>query len=167
MKKIILVVLIIIGLNFSGCSIFSGNQNNNLNNSVETSENNNQEIIDEMGSEESAFVMKIDDTIVDITWENNSSVNELMEYAKNGLTISMHQYGGFEQVGSIGKNITSNNSQMTTNPGDVVLYSGNQIVIFFGTNSWSYTKLGHINLSQNELNSLLNKSNVTLKLGDE
>ena len=167
MKKIILVILIIIGLNFSGCSIFCGNQNNNLNNSVETSENNNQEIIDETGSEESVFVMKIDDTIVDITWENNSSVNELMEYAKNGLTISMHQYGGFEQVGSIGKNITSNNSQMTTNPGDVVLYSGNQIVIFFGTNSWSYTKLGHINLSQSELNNLLSKNSVILKLGNE
>ena len=167
MKKIILVILIIIGLNLSGCSFFSKNQNNDLNNSVETSENNNQEIIDETGSKESAFIMKIDNIAVDITWENNDSVNELMEYAKNGITITMHQYGGFEQVGSIGKNITSNNSQMTTNPGDVVLYSGNQIVIFFGTNSWSYTKLGHINLSQSELNNLLNKSNVILTLGEE
>lgn len=108
--------------------------------------------------------MKIDDTIIDITWENNDSVNELKEYAKDGLTIEMHQYGGFEQVGSIGKTITRSDSQITTIPGDVVLYSGNQIVIFYGSNSWSYTKLGHINLDQDGLNDLLNKSNVTLKL---
>ena len=108
--------------------------------------------------------MKIDDTIIDITWENNDSVNELKEYAKDGLTIEMHQYGGFEQVGSIGKTSTRSDSQITTIPGDVVLYSGNQIVIFYGSNSWSYTKLGHINLDQDGLNDLLNKSNVTLKL---
>ncbi|MBE5763517.1 MAG: hypothetical protein E7338_04775 [Clostridiales bacterium] len=113
------------------------------------------------------MILKIDDQIIDITWENNDSVNELMAYAKDGLSIEMQRYGGFEQVGPIGKTIKSNNSQMTTTPGDVVLYSGNQIVVFFGTNTWSYTKLGHINLTQNELNDLLNKSSVTLRLEEK
>ena len=161
MKKIIFAILIFIGFSLLGCS----NNNNNLNDLDKTNETESQKNTDEMDSEENIFAMKIDDIVVDITWEKNDSVNELMEYAKNGITISMHQYGGFEQVGSIGKTITSNDSQITTKPGDVVLYSSNQIVIFFGTNSWSYTKLGHINMNQSELNSLLNKSNVTLKLG--
>lgn len=159
MKKIIFAILIIIGFSLLGCS----NNNNNLSDLDKTNETENLKNT----GEESIFVMKIDNIVVDITWEKNDSVNELMEYAKNGITITMHQYGGFEQVGSIGKTITSNDSQITTNPGDVVLYSSNQIVIFFGTNSWSYTKLGHINMNQSELNSLLNKSNVTLKLGEE
>ena len=163
MKKIIFAILIIIGFSLLGCS----NNNNNLSDLDKTNETENPKITGEMDSEESIFVMKIDNIVVNITWEKNDSVNELMEYAKNGITITMHQYGGFEQVGSIGKTITSNDSQITTNPGDVVLYSSNQIVIFFGTNSWSYTKLGHINMNQSELNSLLNKSNVTLKLGEE
>ena len=163
MKKIIFAILIFIGFSLLGCS----NNNNNLNDLDKTNETENQKNTGEMDSEESIFVMKIDDIVVDITWERNDSVNELMEYAKNGITIMMHQYGGFEQVGSIGKTITSNDSQITTNPGDVVLYSSNKIVNFFGTNIWSYTKLGHINMNQSELNSLLNKSNVTLKLGEE
>ncbi len=163
MKKIIFTILIFIGFSLLGCS----NNNNNLSDLDKTNETEDQKNTGEMDSEESVFVMKIDDIVVDITWEKNDSVNELMEYAKNGIIITMHQYGGFEQVGSIGKTITSNDSQITTNPGDVVLYSSNQIVIFFGTNRWSYTKLGHINMNQSELNSLLNKSNVTLKLGEE
>jgi len=110
--------------------------------------------------------MKIDNKTVDITWENNNSVKELLDFAKNGLTIYMSRYGGFEQVGSIGKSIKSNNKQMTTSPGDVVLYNSNQIVIFFGTNTWSYTKLGHINLSQTELKTLLDKSNIKLYLSN-
>ena len=163
MKKIIFTILIFIGFSLLGCS----NNNNNLSDLDKTNETENSKNTGEMDSEESIFVMKIDNIVVNITWEKNDSVNELMEYAKNGIIITMHQYGGFEQVGSIGKTITSNDSQITTNPGDVVLYSSNQIVIFFGTNSWSYTKLGHINMNQSELNSLLNKSNVTLKLGEE
>lgn len=163
MKKIIFIIFIIIGFSLLGCS----NNNNNLSDLDKANETENSKNTGEMDSEESIFVMKIDNIVVNITWEKNDSINELMEYAKNGITITMHQYGGFEQVGSIGKTITSNDSQITTNPGDVVLYSSNQIVIFFGTNSWSYTKLGHINMNQSELNSLLNKSNVTLKLGEE
>ena len=60
------------------------------------------------------------------------------------ITINMSDYSGFEKVGSLGRSLTTSNSQMTTNAGDIVLYNGNQIVMFYGANSWSYTKLGHI-----------------------
>ena len=79
----------------------------------------------------------------------------------------MSMYGGFEQVGSIGQSIARNDVQMTTQSGDIVLYSGNQLVVFYGSNSWSYTKLGKINLSQKELEELLGNGDVTITLALE
>ena len=110
------------------------------------------------------MTLKINDTLVNITWENNESVKELKEISKNKLIINMHQYGGFEQVGSIGKTIKSNDTNIKTSLGDVMLYSSNQIVIFYGSNTYDYTKLGHINLSKEELINLLNKDNVILEI---
>lgn len=79
----------------------------------------------------------------------------------------MSMYGGFEQVGSIGAKIEQDDVQMTTSAGDIVLYSGNQIVVFYGSNTWAYTKLGHIHHSEEELTELLGKEDVTLTLGTE
>lgn len=104
----------------------------------------------------------IDNQKVDVTWEDNGSVKELKTILP--LSINMHEYGGFEQTGSIGKSITRNDVQLDVVPGDIVLYSGNQISVFYNSSSWSYTKLGHINLSNNELNSLLNKDSVLFEL---
>ena len=77
-------------------------------------------------------------------------------------------YGGFEQVGSIGSSLPTNDKQMTTTSGDIVLYSSNQIVIFYGSNSWSYTKLGKItNKTDDELSELLGNGNVSITLSLE
>ena len=111
--------------------------------------------------------MKIGKREVDVTWEDNVSVEELKKLASSGLTIKMSKYGGFEQVGSIGHNITSNDKQTKTAPGDIVLYSGNQLVVFYGSNSWAYTRLGKINLSKSELKELLGKKDVTVTLSVE
>ena len=67
-------------------------------------------------------------------------------------------------MGSIGHNITSNDKQTKTAPGDIVLYSGNQLVVFYGSNSWAYTRLGKINMSKKELTALLGKKDVTVTL---
>ena len=115
-------------------------------------------------NEEQNMVMKIGDTSVDVTWEDNDSIKELNKLAESGLSISMSMYGGFEQVGSIGQSISRNDVQMTTQSGDIVLYSGYQLVVFYGSNSWSYTKLGKINLSQKELEKLLGNGDVTITL---
>ncbi len=56
----------------------------------------------------------------------------------------MSDYGGFEKVGTLPLSFTTSNSQISTAPGDIMLYQGNQMVIFYGTNSWSYTRLGKI-----------------------
>ncbi len=113
------------------------------------------------------MIMTIGDTKVDVSWEDNDSVRELKELAEKNLLIQMSMYGGFEQVGSIGQSVTRNDKQTTTEPGDIVLYSGNQLVVFYGSNSWSYTRLGKINLSDEELENLLGNGDVTITLSIE
>lgn len=108
--------------------------------------------------------LKIGNTIVDVNWLDNDSVKALKELAKDGLTISMSMYGDFEQVGSLGKTITSSDESLTTSAGDICLYQSNQIVIFYGSNTWSYTKLGHISLTKSELTDLLGDEDVTVTL---
>ena len=84
--------------------------------------------------------------------------------ADAGLTIEMSMYGGFEQVGPVGQSISAEDEQITTSPGDIVLYSGDQIVIFYGSNTWSYTKLGVIDLTEQEIVSLLSTENVKISI---
>ena len=104
----------------------------------------------------------IGETEVPVTWENNASVEALKELRP--VTIQMSMYGGFEQVGSIGQSIVRNDVQTETSYGDIVLYSGNQIVIFYGSNSWAYTKLGHVDLSQQEMREMLGGGDVAITL---
>ena len=99
---------------------------------------------------------------VPVTWENNASVEELKTMLP--LTMQMSMYGGFEQVGSIGSSLTRDDEQITTDYGDIVLYSGNQIVVFYGSNSWAYTRLGHIDMTKEELNELLGNRDVEITL---
>lgn len=95
---------------------------------------------------------------------DNESVKELKNLAKDGLTIELHQYGGFGQVGSLGSSIKSNDTNITTNIGDICLYQSNQIVLFYGANTYNYTKLGHINLTKTELIELLGDEDVVITL---
>ena len=104
----------------------------------------------------------IGETEVPVTWEDNASVAALRDLRP--LTIQLSMYGGFEQVGPIGQSIVRDDKQTTTNYGDIVLYSGNQIVVFYGSNSWAYTKLGHIDLSQQEMSDLLSGGDVSITL---
>ena len=101
--------------------------------------------IDAEEIEDMAMTLTIDGNLVPVIWEDNASVQELEDLCP--LTVSMSMYGGFEQVGSIGQSIVKDDKQTTTEPGDIVLYSGDQIVVFYGANSWAYTKLGHVDLS--------------------
>lgn len=81
--------------------------------------------------------------------EDNAATRELIEMMRQGpVSIDMSDYSGFEKVGSLGRSLTTDNHQITTSAGDIVLYNGNQIVMFYGSNSWSYTRIGKIeNLS--------------------
>lgn len=79
------------------------------------------------------------------TLENNAAVDALVDRMEAGpVTIQMSDYAGFEKVGAFGQNLPTSDRQTTTRAGDIVLYQGSQIVIFYGSNAWSYTRLGKI-----------------------
>ena len=113
--------------------------------------------------------MKIGDTPVSVTWEDNDAVKALAEMtAGDWHDYRLSMYGGFEQVGALGFDLPRDDRRTTTQPGDLVLYQGNQIVVFYGTNTWEYTGLGHIaDQSEEDLRTLLGNGNVTLTLRKE
>ena len=89
--------------------------------------------------------VQVGDVVFSATLEENEAVSALVEMMRESpVVIQMSDYSGFEKIGPLGASLPVNNSQTTTQAGDIVLYNGNQIVIFYGSNSWSYTRLGHI-----------------------
>ena len=108
--------------------------------------------------------LRINETEIEVLWEENESVSALRELAKQApLSIQMAPYGGFEQVGPIGQSLPRQDAQTTTAPGDIVLYAGSQLVVLYGSNSWSYTRLGHITTPDAAaLTALLGNGSVTL-----
>ncbi|MDE5839757.1 MAG: hypothetical protein K2H49_02440 [Muribaculaceae bacterium] len=97
---------------------------------------------------------------------DNQATEELKNLlSKKSIDIEMSDYGGFEKVGSLPQSFTTSNRQITTEPGDIMLYQGNNIVIFYGTNSWSYTPLGKIDgVSVSELRQFLGDGDITLTI---
>lgn len=116
-------------------------------------------------SQEKELTMIVNGMALDVSWEDNETVEELLVYAQNGtITVNTTIYGGFEQVGSLPQSFSRNDVQMTTEPGDIVLYSGNQLVVFFSSNTWNYTKLGHINLAAEKLAGLLGGDSAVIEV---
>ena len=116
--------------------------------------------------EGSLMELTVNDQTVSVLWENNESVEALRKLAsENPVVVEMSKYGGFEQVGPLGTSLPKNDTDTTTRPGDIVLYSGNQIVVFYGSNTWAYTRLGKISgLSEPQLKELLGKGDVTITI---
>ena len=110
--------------------------------------------------------MSIGGTDVSVEWEDNRAVADLRALAAEGpVTVELSMYGGFEQVGPLGASLTSSDVQMTTGPGDIVLYAGNQISVFYGSNSWAYTKLGHItDRTAGEMADLLGNGDTSITI---
>ena len=111
------------------------------------------------------MTLMIDGEEYPVEWEENESVEALKKLCP--LTVEMSMYGGFEQVGALGCSLPENDQQTTTSYGDIVLYSGDQIVVFYGTNSWSYTRLGHILADREILEEALGNGDVTIELLSE
>ena len=117
--------------------------------------------------EEEAVTMKlyINDTEVPVGWENNAAVEALAADAGKGdIVVNMSMYGGNEQFGPLGKSYPASNRQVTTSNGDIVLFNNDQIVVFYGSNTWSYTKLGKMALPEDEVTELLSNGDITLRL---
>ena len=110
-------------------------------------EGEDNQIADVSEEEETEMKMQVEvgGSTFTATLVNNSAATELAQMMRNQpVVIQMSDYAGFEKVGSLGTSLSTSNQQTTTQAGDIVLYQGNQIVMFYGSNSWSYTRLGHI-----------------------
>ena len=97
--------------------------------------------------------------------ENSSTRALLAQLEKGNITYEADDYGNFEKVGYIGFNLPQNNESITTTVGDVILYQGNNICLYYGSNSWSFTRLGKIEgMSKDELKTFLNAGEGSVKV---
>lgn len=115
---------------------------------------------------EEKLYLTINGTKISATFEDNSSAQALKEkLAESDVVVDAHDYGSFEKVGDLGFSLPRNDTQITTTPGDLILYQGNQFTIYYDENSWNFTKLGHVdNMTQEELKKLLGDGDVTITL---
>ena len=173
MKKIIVpIILVIAFIVFTIIFLVPKNDkkeiSNNteiINNKVQNNEISNNTITKNKAEESMNTVyIKINNNVLNIELEDNSATIELKErLKKEDIIVNAHEYGGFEKVGDLGFSLTREDTNITTSAGDIVLYQGNQISLFYNSNSWSYTKLGKIqNISSSEFKNILGNGDVTI-----
>ena len=114
--------------------------------------------------ENKAIPRDIGDKTLTIKPERNSSARAFVELLQSGgLTVDMHDYGGFEKVGQLGTTLPTNDERITTEPGDIILYQGNQITIYYDQNTWDFTRLAKIDgVSREELLDAFGDGAVTV-----
>ena len=116
------------------------------------------------GKGETMIYAKIGDETLTIRPEENSSAEAFVALLQEGdLTVAMHDYGGFEKVGPLGTDLPTNDESITTEPGDVILYQGNQITIYYDTNTWRFTRLGRVQgMTADRLREVLGSGDPTV-----
>jgi len=119
-----------------------------------------------MASAQTKVILSVGGRTASATLAENAACRELAALLEAGsISINMNDYGGFEKVGALPRSFTTSNSQISTVPGDIMLYQGNQMVIFYGTNTWSYTRLGKIdNATAESVRQFLGNGNITLTI---
>lgn len=123
-------------------------------------------IIALMSAAQTKINVTIGGTTMTATLVDNSATCELVSMlSQTPVIIEMDDYGGFEKVGALPKSLPTSNSLITTEPGDIMLYQGRNMVIFYGSNSWGYTRLGKIDGATPEtLRNFLGNGSVSVKL---
>lgn len=121
----------------------------------------------EIQTTETKINLEVNGQILPVTLADNSSAQAFAELLqKEPLTLELHDYGNFEKTGSLPTSLPRNDEPIDTDFGDLILYQGNQFVLYYDKNSWTFTRLGHLDSSvtQEELKSLLGEGNVTITI---
>lgn len=146
MTRILYLLLAVLGLSGCGNGSSPADSAPPPSQSVISEQESSQSQDNSSSQEEPMLKITVGDQELLATFADNSSAEEFRELLAQGpVTISMDDYGGFEKVGSLGTTLTRNDTRITTQPGDVILYQGNQITIYYGTNTWNFTRLAKIN----------------------
>ena len=176
MSKRIVATLVVFFLLLTGCNAnntgdFQEDNVGQMKSGVQTYTNESKEQTEMKMADESTLAdnqirVTVGSSSFIVNLDDNETAKALREKLADGdLTISASNYGGFEKVCQLGKTLPRNDKQITTEAGDVMLYSGNQIVFFYGANSWSYTKIGKVEASSiEELESVLSGSETEVIL---
>lgn len=111
------------------------------------------------------IVVNVNDRDLIVELENNTSAEAFYNRLKKDIiTINAHDYGNFEKVGNLGFDLPRNDKYFETKAGDLILYQGNQITLYYDTNKYTFTKLGHVtNVDSIELKEILGSGDVTLR----
>ena len=168
-KKILIVIVGILVIGFMrGYFYLMIKNNEKLNNLQNQLQENNEDTKNKEKINMNEIIIKVNGKILNVKLEDNTSSKAFFEKLKSGdITISAHDYGNFEKVGNLGFNLPTNDENITTEAGDLILYQGNQITLYYDTNNWLFTKLGKVqNISQDELKNILGRGNVELTLND-
>lgn len=171
MRKLFLSLLLVIFISLSGCSSNAPTEdkiqaeNSSSAQQAEEKEYAESSMENDMYAKQILYI-KIGNSVLEAELAENSSAETLLEKLKeNDITIQMSDYGNFEKVGELGFSLATNDEQITTESGDLILYQGNKFVIYYDTNSWNFTRLGKIkNISQDEFKSILGNGDVTAVL---
>ena len=114
--------------------------------------------------ESEAMLLEVNGYTFEVELENNTSAKALKEYvSKEKRTLSLDDYGNFEKVGNLGITLPRNDETITTKEGDLILYSGNKLCLYYNQNTWDFTKLGHIK-DTTHLKEVLGKGSVQVTL---
>ncbi|MCY7008861.1 cyclophilin-like fold protein [Fusobacterium simiae] len=110
--------------------------------------------------------IKIGEHILTVDLVNNSTTVELKNRLKKGpITLNMKDYGNMEKVGDFDKSLPTNDEQISTDAGDVILYQGKSFVIYYDKNNWNFTRIGKVkNISKEELRKILGKGDIKVEL---
>ena len=171
MKKSFLLLLLLILIALSGCSSNAPTddkiqaENSSSAQQAEKKEYAESSMENDRNAEQILYI-KIGNSVLEAELADNSSAEALLEMLKeNDISIPMSDYGNFEKVGELGISLVTNDEQITSEAGDLILYQGDKFVIYYDTNSWNFTRLGKIkNTSQDELKSILGDGDVTAGL---
>ena len=146
MTRILYLLLAVLGLSGCGNGSSPADSAPPPSQSVISEQESSQSQDNSSSQEEPMLKITVGDQDLLATFADNSSAEEFRDLlAQSPVTISMDDYGGFEKVGSLGTTLTRNDTRIITQPGDVILYQGNQITIYYGTNTWNFTRLAKIN----------------------
>lgn len=158
MKLKVIILFLMTLLAITACS---GEDSDSFLNNENNSENNSGDEV-----KTSSMNIEVGDTVLSVTLVDNSSVDALKEALSEApITVNMRDYGNMEKVGTLGRDFPRNDESIDAGPGDVILYQGNNLVIYYAPNSWSFTRLGKIeNITGEELKSVLGNGDVTVTL---
>lgn len=161
-KKIIIlvifiIIIIVISFYFVNKIELTNTLKDNLNKNIINDNRENQIM---------KLYLNINNKTLVANLENNSSVDALIEKLKeDNIIINMKDYGNFEKVGALGFNLPRNDKKITTEAGDIILYQGNSLTIYYDTNSWEFTKIGKIeNVNREQLIEILGEGDVIVTL---